>query len=123
MMLSDIVVERYHLTAEDLVIDIGCNDGTLLSGFQRHGVQTLGVDPAQNLGRLCRCDRYRALYQHSLMLGRRRTLSQKWGQASVITATNTFPHIPDLPDFIEGINTALAPAACLSLKCITLWIC
>ena len=31
------------------------------------------------------------------------------GEAAVITATNTFPHIPDLQDFIEGIKTALAP--------------
>ena len=31
------------------MIDIGCNDGTLLRGFRRHGVRTLGVDPARNL--------------------------------------------------------------------------
>ena len=36
--LSDVVVRRHHLSAKDLVIDIGCNDATLLTGFTRHGV-------------------------------------------------------------------------------------
>ena len=47
--LSDAIVRRYHLGEKDLVMDIGCNDGTLLRGFKRHGVRTLGVDPAKNL--------------------------------------------------------------------------
>ena len=50
--LSDTLVQRYALGADDLVIDIGCNDGTLLRGFARHGVKTLGVDPAENLAAL-----------------------------------------------------------------------
>ena len=106
--VSDLLVERYHLTAEDLVIDIGCNDGTLLSGFQRHGVQTLGVDPAQNLADFAGAlgiERYTAFFNARTA----KDITQKWGQASVITATNTFPHIPELPDFVAGLNTALAP--------------
>ena len=50
--LSDEIVRRYQLGADDLVIDIGCNDATLLQGFKRYGVRTLGVDPAQNLADL-----------------------------------------------------------------------
>ena len=43
------LARRYSLGPGDLVIDIGCNDGTLLEGFKRQGVRTLGVDPAANL--------------------------------------------------------------------------
>src|SRR5690606_14879669 len=32
--LSDELVRRYRLGPADLVIDIGCNDGTLLQGFK-----------------------------------------------------------------------------------------
>ncbi len=106
--LSDIVVDRYRLDTDDLVIDIGCNDCTLLSGFKRHGVRTLGVDPAKNLAELTRemgIDRYTGFFNSETASH----IVEKWGQASVITATNTFPHIPDLADFIKGIDTVLAP--------------
>ena len=106
--LSDIVSQRYYLDSKDLVIDIGCNDGTLLSGFKRHGVKTLGVDPAQNL----------AVFTEKLGIPRHvgffnsssaKEIAKKYGPASAITATNTFPHIPELQDFIRGLDAALAP--------------
>lgn len=106
--LSDVVVARRALRPADLVVDIGCNDGTLLRGFRRHGVRTLGVDPAKNLAELTRdsgLERYVGFFNASTA----RDIVQRWGQAAVITATNTFPHIPALQDFIEGIRTVLAP--------------
>jgi len=106
--LSDMVADRYRLGPEDLVIDIGCNDGTLLSGFRRHGVRTLGVDPAVNLAELAReseIDRYVGFFASKSA----QEIVQRWGQARVITATNTFPHIPQLQDFIAGLKSSLAP--------------
>ena len=113
--LSDIVVGRYRPNATDLVIDIGCNDGTLLGGFQRHGVRVLGVDPAKNLADLTAdsgIDRYVGFFNSETS----KVIENKWGKASIITATNTFPHIPNLPDFIEGIQTVLAPEGVLVLE-------
>lgn len=106
--LSALIVERCRLRPEDLVIDIGCNDGTLLSGFQRYGVKTLGVDPAANLSELtCQSgiERYVGFFTASTA----QQIVRTWGRASVITATNTFPHIQELPDFVEGIKTTLVP--------------
>ena len=106
--LSDLLVRRYGLGTEDLVIDIGCNDGTLLKGFQRHGVRALGVDPAQNLAVFTDgtgIERCTQLFNASTA----RAIVEKWGHASVITATNTFPHIQQLSDFIDGLKTVLTP--------------
>jgi SAM-dependent methyltransferase len=113
--LSDVVVERFGLGGEDLVIDIGCNDGTLLGGFQRHGVKVLGVDPAANLAELARgngIDRYVGFFSSTTA----NEIVAKWGRAKVITATNTFPHIPDLYDFIAGLKTALAPGGAFVIE-------
>ena len=106
--LAQVVTERYHLGPDDLVIDIGSNDGTLLSGFKRHGVETLGVDPASNLVELARqigVETYSAFFGSETAV----QIAERWGKASAITATNTFPHIPDLVDFLRGIDMVLAP--------------
>ena len=38
-----------HLTQGDAVLDIGCNDGTLLAAYKTAGIMKIGFDPAQNL--------------------------------------------------------------------------
>ena len=38
-----------HLGQGDTVLDIGCNDGTLLASYKTAGVYQVGVDPAENL--------------------------------------------------------------------------
>ena len=106
--LSDVVVERCELGPDDLVIDIGANDGTLLRGFRRHGVQALGVDPARNLAELYRqpdIPRYTGFFGSRSAV----EILEQFKPASAITATNTFPHIPALQDFMKGIDTVLAP--------------
>lgn len=106
--VSDVVVERDRLGPSHLVIDIGCNDGTLLQAFRRHGVRTLGVDPAENLAALTReqaIERYVGFFNAMTA----QEIVRRWGRAQAITATNTFPHIPELRDFVRGIDTALAP--------------
>lgn len=106
--LSDVVAARCALGPKDLVVDIGCNDGTLLRGFQRHGVRTLGVDPAKNLAALAQgsgVERYVGFFNAAAA----EEIVRRWGRAAVITATNTFPHIPALSDFLEGIRKVLAP--------------
>ena len=113
--LSDVVVRRYDLGIDDLVVDIGCNDGTLLHGFSRHGVKTLGVDPAENLADMVKdsgVERFVGFFNSKTA----QQIVEKWGHASVITATNTFPHIPDLADFLDGIKILLASNGVLILE-------
>jgi predicted TPR repeat methyltransferase len=106
--LSDLLVARHRLTAADLVIDIGCNDGSLLGSFRRNGIRTLGVDPAANLRDFT--DRLGVeCYTGFFGAKTAERIVERWGQAALVTATNTFPHIPDLTDFVQGIQTVLQP--------------
>lgn len=38
-----------HLKPGDSVVDIGCNDGTLLASYKTQGIIKIGFDPAENL--------------------------------------------------------------------------
>jgi NDP-4-keto-2,6-dideoxyhexose 3-C-methyltransferase len=47
--ISTTAAKLAHLEAGDSVLDIGCNDGTLLGSYTVPGVRKIGFDPAQNL--------------------------------------------------------------------------
>jgi SAM-dependent methyltransferase len=103
--LASTLVDRYGLAPRDLVVDIGCNDGTLLHAFRDRGVRTLGVDPAENLAALDESgiDRFVGFFGEASA----EAIVDRWGRATVATATNTFPHIPALDDFVRGIDRLL----------------
>src|SRR5258707_4552547 len=43
-----------HLQEGDAVLDIGCNDGTLLAAYKTPEITRIGVDPAENLAQFSR---------------------------------------------------------------------
>jgi hypothetical protein len=104
--LSDEVSDTYHLNQNDLVIDIGSNDGALLCYFKEHQVKTLGIDPAKNLALVARLKGIDTIADFfSLKLARK--LIKNGSHAKIITATNVLAHVDDLHDLIEGVRILL----------------
>jgi SAM-dependent methyltransferase len=117
--LSDVVSERQRLGADDLVIDIGCNDGTLLSRFAEQGLRVLGVDPGQTTGALCRarginvCETF-----WNLQTGR--ALRHLNLAPDLITATAVFYHVPDLHDFVAALHEVMSERTIFMTQCVYL---
>jgi SAM-dependent methyltransferase len=107
--LAHTVVQRCALSEQDLIVDVGCNDGTLLAGFIAAGQRnTLGIDPASNLAESVRSKGAKVL---SAFFGpdSATQILRDFGPASVITMTNTFPHVPDLNGLMRAVDTLLRP--------------
>ena len=101
------MIDRAALTAADLVIDIGSNDGTLLHFFQESGIRTLGVDPATNIARKASEDGIETLNDFfSAMLAK--AIMASYGGAKLITANNVFAHIDDLRAVVEAVKILFA---------------
>jgi len=86
----------------DLAIDIGSNDGTLLSNFQRGGHRVLGIEPSQ-VGNLAN---QRGIPTHIGFFDRpvaEQTRNQH-GPAKLVTATNVFAHIEHIHEIVESIR-------------------
>ena len=88
------------LGPDDLVMDIGSNDGTLLSNFAAgHRVQ--GIEPA-NVGNLANEQGIPTLISFFNLETVSKVKAEK-GPAKIITATNVFAHIKDIHTVVENI--------------------
>jgi NDP-4-keto-2,6-dideoxyhexose 3-C-methyltransferase len=91
----------------DTVLDIGCNDGTLLAAYQSPGLYKIGFDPAENLAVYSQkvADRVvtgffdRAAYERELH-GRR---------ARVVTSIAMFYDLEDPNKFVSDIKEVMDP--------------
>ncbi len=113
--LAQAVSSRFDLGADDLVVDVGCNDGTLLKGFHAHGAKTLGVEPAANLAAMSREAGVEIVNDYFGAKTAQAVLDSH-GPARAITLTNVFPHLPFLDDFMAGVETLLADDGVLVLE-------
>jgi SAM-dependent methyltransferase len=106
--LSDESDKKAHLRKNNLVVDIGSNDGTLLSYFQKKGVHILGIDPAENLAKEANGQGIPTLVRYFTSKLAGEVLADH-GPAKIITATNVIAHIDNLHDAIDGVHTLLHP--------------
>jgi SAM-dependent methyltransferase len=95
------------LTESDLVIDIGSNDGTLLSNFKNGGQRVLGIEPTD----ISDIANERGIPSIKRYFGAdvAREVKRQFGAASVVTAANCFAHIEDVHAIVEGIIEMLKP--------------
>lgn len=98
-------VERFALTSSDLAIDIGSNDGTLLSSFKEKGIRVLGVEPT-NIARIAIGNGIPTL-QEFFNEGVAQRIVKEHGHASVVTAANMFAHVAGLGSLIRGVEHML----------------
>ena len=89
------------LGADDLVVDIGSNDGTLLSNFKAGGHKVLGIEPT-DVGDIANARGIPTLKRY-FGVDVAREVKAKHGPASVVTAANCFAHIEDVHAIVDGI--------------------
>ena len=105
--LAEKLIRLYNLKKNDLIIDIGCSDGTLLKSFKKLGYKNLvGVEPtntifyARKLGI--------RTFQDFFNTNSAKKILKKCGKAKLITTTNVFAHTGELKEFIQAINILLS---------------
>jgi hypothetical protein len=97
----------FDLSTEDLVVDVGSNDGTLLSNFKNSGHRVLGIEPSR-AGDVARQRGIETVTGY-FSLDFAREVKAEYGTAKLITATNVFAHIGDIHTVVEGILELLSP--------------
>ncbi len=95
-----------NLQKDDIVIDIGANDGTLLGNYEKN-MYTIGVEPVKKLARMCK--------QHSRIVVNdffsKKSIEKTIGKrmkAKIITAISMFYDLEDPNSFVHDLKELLA---------------
>ncbi len=101
------MVRRLATSPDDLIVDIGCNNGLFLGFCKEKGARVLGIDPADNLTKLV-SEKGIDIVGEYFGTETGRMVAGKYPGAAVIVTTNTLNHIGDLHDFMGGIDLIMA---------------
>jgi len=112
---ADNMVERVHLNSKSLVVEIASNDGYLLQYFQARGVRVLGVEPARNVARAAE---EKGIPTRARFFGTStaRDLRNEGAHADLVVANNVLAHVPDLNDFVAGLEMLLKPGGIMTVE-------
>ena len=97
------VVKRFCLDSKSLAVDIGSNVGVLLDGFKSKGCRTLGIEPSANISEIA-IGRGIETINDFISPKLASKVVEKYGEASIITATNVFAHIDDLDELMKAVD-------------------
>ncbi len=103
--MSDSLISKYNLKHNDLVVDLGSNDGTLLMGFKEHGMKVLGVEPT-NISEIANQSGIETV-QKFFTADIANEIKTEYGEASMIIATNMFAHMASIGEVVSGIEALL----------------
>jgi len=101
--------------AGNLAVDIGSNDGTLLSFFKAGGFNVLGVDPAVNLAEEATSRGIETWAYFFTPENAQKIVEQK-GKAKFVTANNVYAHIDDLKSVAIGVKNLLESKGVFSFE-------
>ena len=111
----DSSVARFGLDSDSLVVELASNDGYLLQHVVERGIGALGVEPAANVATAAR---ERGIETVVAFFGRSEAarLAADGRRADLLVANNVLAHVPDLNDFVGGIERVLALEGVVSIE-------
>ncbi len=95
------------LGPDDLIVDVGSNDGTLLSNFHKGGHRVRGIEPTL----MANLANERGIPTIMAFFGPEPAAKVRAenGLATIVTATNVFAHIEHVHDIVESLVSMLKP--------------
>lgn len=97
-----------------VVLDIGCNDGSLLDFFRREGCETIGMEPTDAW--IDASKKGHCLYHDFFSPASADILFRNHGSPDVITFTNVFAHIENLPEVLQALGKLIAAKTLLVIE-------
>ena len=100
------VSRKFLNDSNDLVVELGSNDGIMLKYYKKSGFRTLGIEPSANVADVARAkgiDTWSVFFNEETA----RKIVEEKGKAKAVVGANVICHIPDLHSLVRGIDILL----------------
>lgn len=108
------MVERFGLGERSHVVELASNDGYLLQFFVERHVPVLGIEPAANVARVALQKGIPTLVEF-FGVETARTLVPD-SRADLLVGNNVLAHVPDVNDFVGGMQVLLAQDGVITME-------
>ncbi len=99
------LIEKFGLSENHFVVDIGSNDGTFLEPFINRQIKVVGVDPS-SVAKVAiekGIPTINEFFDENIA----KTILEKHGKAQLITGLNVFQHVKYLESLVKGVKALL----------------
>jgi len=111
---SELMIERFGLNGSSHVVEIASNDGYLLQYFRERSISVLGIEPAANVAKVALQKGIPTLVE---FFGQETagSLAQE-SAADLLLGNNVLAHVPDLNDFVAGMQILLKRGGVITME-------
>jgi len=111
----DHVIADHGIGPDSFVVEIASNDGYLLQHFHHKGISCLGVEPSEGVANAAR---KKGIQTITRFFGRitAKDVVADHGKADLVLGNNVLAHVPDLNDFVDGLELLLADGGLVTME-------
>jgi SAM-dependent methyltransferase len=102
------MIERFKLNTDSKVVEIACNDGYLLQFVKENNIPCIGIEPTMSTAKEAKKKGIEVMedfFGENLAV----KLKELSHEADLVVANNVLAHVPDINDFVAGIQIILKP--------------
>ncbi|MCU0490986.1 MAG: class I SAM-dependent methyltransferase [Chloroflexaceae bacterium] len=106
---------RFGLNSRSQVVELASNDGYLLQYFVAQGIPVLGVEPAANVAEVAVQKGIPSLVRFFGTETARAMVAEDI-RPDLLLGNNVLAHVPNLNDFVAGMQIVLAPGGVITME-------
>jgi SAM-dependent methyltransferase len=109
------MIDRFGYDEKSLVVEVASNDGYLLRNFRQANIPVLGIEPAENVAKVAESEGIPTLVKF-FGVETARDLADAGTKADLLIGNNVLAHVPDLNDFVAGLQILLKPCGVITME-------
>lgn len=103
---TQMIIKKLKLDLKSTVVELASNDGYLLQFFKHRNIPVYGIEPSVNVAQAAKKKGLKTIVKF-FGVNTAIELKRKGLKADLIIGNNVLAHVPDINDFVKGIDILL----------------